>query len=77
MLLRLTGSRLFLIYKNMPGLNLQYKSLTQDLDTLRKKIALLKTQKEDLHHDYQKILSKSVHSRQAVNFLEVCFFIKK
>jgi hypothetical protein len=56
------------------GLKSAIQSLTQDLDTLRKEIALLKTQKEDLHHDYQKILSKSVHSRQAVNFLQGSVF---
>jgi hypothetical protein len=41
---------------------------------MRKEIALIKTQKEDLHHDYQKILSESVHSRQAVNFLQGSVF---
>ena len=56
------------------GLKSAIQSLTQDLDTLRKEIALLKTQKEDLHHDYQKTLSESVHSRQAVNFLQGSVF---
>jgi hypothetical protein len=51
------------------GLKSAIQSLTQNLDTLGKEVALLKIQKEELHQDYQRTLSNSFHSRQIVNFL--------